>query len=77
MKPKGGQGTIVAAIRDLRVDIQAGLLSQANVLCWRNDVILRDKYGYHFTESLSVHNADQPGITDITGIDDVGDVPNV
>lgn len=74
---KKNAGTVLGAIRDLRSQIVDALRSQGNILCSRRDVILSGGPGYRFTEKLSVHQAGQPEITDITDTAAETDVPNV
>ncbi len=68
LEPKGGQGTVAGAIRDLRDEIMAALRTKGNLLCGRKDVILSGGSGYRLAESITVadggHAADEAVDTD-------------
>jgi hypothetical protein len=77
LKAKGGQGTIVGAVRDLRRDIAECLRRESNIACGRLDVIESGGAGYRFCKSLTVHFDGDPVVAPITDIGREDHVRNV
>ena len=72
---KNGAKAVPGVIRALRDDIVEALRG-LNISSGRFDVILTDKYGYHFAACISVQTNDEPDESAITDMDSGGNVRN-